>query len=342
MLRTTSRRLLAPTPFGTTPRILVSLPRSFTSTSSSSLSLFSSPSPPTTLTQDASNPSQKQTTTTNTISESEISHFSSLSAYWWDPTGEFGLLHRMNPCRIQFMRESLLKVEELPSSKWLRGKKVLDVGCGGGIFAESIARLGAETLAIDASSSNISVAQTHASIDPSLNLINSPLSSTITNTTTTTTTLNDSKGSLEYRHCAAEDLVSQGKQFDVVCAMEVIEHVQDPRGFLECLIKLTKPGGHLLLSTISRTPLAKFLTITMAESVLGLVTPGTHTYSKYLKPQELRQFFQQDKGWTSTRMEQRGCLYNPLKGEWKLLGQGEFGGLGELGNYFAGIRKPLQ
>lgn len=80
----------------------------------------------------------------------------------------------------------------------------------------------------------------------------------------------------------------------------------------------------------------------MAESVLGLVTPGTHTYSKYLKPQELRQFFEQDKGWTSTRMEQRGCLYNPLKGEWKLLGQGEFGGLGELGNYFAGIRKPLQ
>ncbi|GAA5959933.1 hypothetical protein JCM3765_000648 [Sporobolomyces pararoseus] len=309
MLRTTCKRLLVPTISSTYPRILVSLPRSFNSTTTRSTSSTSSTS----------------STTTNTISESEISHFSSLSAYWWDPTGEFGLLHRMNPCRIQFLRESLLKQQELPidshGGKWLKGKSVLDVGCGGGIFAESLARLGAQTLAIDASSSNIKTAQTHASIDPELT--------------------RDNNNNLEYRHCAAEDLVLQGKQFDLVCAMEVIEHVQDPRGFLECLIRLTKPGGHLLLSTISRTPLAKLLTITLAESVLGLVTRGTHTYSKYLKPTELRQFFELEKGWTNQGWEQRGCVYDPIRGKWLLLGQGEFGGLGEMGNYFAGIRKPI-
>lgn len=226
-------------------------------------------------------------------------------------------------------------------------------------FAQSIARLGANTLAIDASPSNVSVAQTHATLDPSLNLINSqiPRPSSLSSLSTPPT-----RGSLEYRHCAAEDLEQEGKQFDVVCAMEVIEHVEDPRGFLECLMNLTKvtslpssslsshrsltnlpsffqPGGHLLLSTISRTPLAKFLTITMAESVLRLVTPKTHTYHKYLKPCELQEFFE-EKGWWG--METRGCIYDPIKGGWRLLGMGEYAGMGEMVNYFAGVRKPLQ
>ncbi|GAA5909910.1 hexaprenyldihydroxybenzoate methyltransferase [Sporobolomyces salmoneus] len=328
MLRPITQRLLRSPPVLRSPRIIVSTPRSFSSSPSSPSSIPSSPS--------------HSSNSTNTISPSEIAHFSALSAHWWDPTGEFGLLHRMNPSRIQFMRDSLLRAEELPKVRWLEGKDVLDVGCGGGIFAESIARLGATTLAIDASSSNIHTAQTHASIDPNLNLINSsiPRPDAIINSTPTTITTPTSSASLEYRHCAAEDLVREGKQFDVVCAMEVIEHVEDPRGFLECLMQLTKPGGRLLLSTISRTPLSKFLTITMAESILRLVTPGTHTYSKYLKPSELRQFFEGEKGWFG--MEQRGCLYDPLAGKWRLLGQGEYGGLGEMGNYFAGIRKPLK
>ncbi|GAA6063480.1 hypothetical protein JCM10212_000996 [Sporobolomyces blumeae] len=292
--------------------------------------------------------------TTNTISQSEIAHFSRLSQHWWDPTGEFALLHRMNPTRIQFMRERLLQHRELEPANWLKGKQVLDVGCGGGIFAESLARLGAQTLAIDASPSNISVAQTHAARDPGLNLVNSSIprpaalehASTRLPTTTTTTTrktqLDDQAvvpSTLEYRHCAAEDLVEQGNQYDIVCAMEVIEHVEDPRGFLECLMQLTKPGGHLLLSTISRTPLAKLLTITLAESVLGLVSPSTHTYSKYLKPSELEHFLTREKGWG--KMEKRGCVYDPVASRWRLLDEGQFGGWGELVNYFAGVRKPL-
>ncbi|CEQ39040.1 SPOSA6832_00528 [Sporobolomyces salmonicolor] len=304
----------------------------------------------------------RRSSSTNTISPDEIAHFSALSAHWWDPTGEFGLLHRMNPARVQFMRDSLLRAEELPQARWLEGRNVLDVGCGGGIFAESLARLGADTLAIDASSSNISVAQTHASRDPAFNLVNSSIPPLPSGRETA------QRNPLEYRHCAAEDLVREGRQFDVVCAMEVIEHVEDPRGFLDCLSQLTKvrspsasdpppaaltfscsrsrlsklhpsqPGGFLLLSTISRTPLAQFLTITMAESILRLVTPGTHTYHKYIKPDELQAFFD-GKGWWG--MERRGCVYDPLAGRWRLLGEGEFGGAGELVNYFAGVRKPL-
>lgn len=100
-----------------------------------------------------------------------------------------------------------------------------------------------------------------------------------------------------------------------------------------------QPGDLLLLSTISRTPLASFLTLTMAESVLRLVTPGTHTYSKFIKPEELRSYFE-EKGWEG--LEQRGCIYDPIKGGWRLLGMGEWGGMGELVNYFFAARKPRQ
>ncbi|GJN89283.1 hypothetical protein Rhopal_002262-T1 [Rhodotorula paludigena] len=296
------------------------------STSSPRLHGLSSP-PPAPGSSSASGP--------NTISQAEIEHFSRLSADWWDPTGEFGLLHRMNPARIDFVRGELLRAEELEGPRWLAGKDVLDVGCGGGIFAESLTRLGANTLAIDASGSNITTAQTHAALDPSLHVLNSPIPSRASPSPSSARP----RPTLEYRHCAAEDLVREGRQFDVVCAMEVIEHVEDPRGFLECLMQLTKPGGHLLLSTISRTPLARLLTITLAEDVLRLVTPGTHTYHKYLKPSELCDFFA-DKRWDG--FEVRGCPYDPIAGKWRLLELGQFGGAGELVNYFAGVRRPLQ
>lgn len=99
-----------------------------------------------------------------------------------------------------------------------------------------------------------------------------------------------------------------------------------------------QPGGMLLLSTINRTPLAHLLDITMVEQVLRIVTPGTHTYSKFVKPEELQEYFD-GKGWTG--MERRGCIYDPIYGGWRLLGAGQFAGLGEKANYFAGVRKPL-
>ncbi|GAA5824291.1 hypothetical protein JCM11251_001599 [Rhodosporidiobolus azoricus] len=330
MLRASARRVyntaraVRPLP-GTRPTLVAAFSSSRSSSQNASSPLSSAPKS-----------STGSSDSTNTISAEEIAFFSNLSAEWWNPKGEFGLLHRMNPARIQCLRDELLKERELPPARWLEGKAVLDVGCGGGIFAESLTRLGANTTAIDASSSNITVAQTHASLDPSLHVLNSAIPSPFASSAPASTT---PRNSLEYRHCAAEDLVKEGKQFDVVCAMEVIEHVEDPRGFLDCLGELLKPGGVLLLSTISRTPLAKLLTITLAESIFRLVSPGTHTYHKYIKPDEITSFFE-DKGWG--QVEIRGCPYDPLAGKWRLLHPGELGGVGELVNYFAAIRKPLQ
>ncbi|KAL1747633.1 S-adenosyl-L-methionine-dependent methyltransferase [Schizophyllum fasciatum] len=274
------------------------------------------------------------------VNPAEIAFFSKLSSQWWDETGEFGFLHRMNPLRVQFIRDKLhevaldQKVEDFrgasgegPSPEAaLRDLKVLDVGCGGGLLSESLARLGAKTLAIDASHSNIQIASLHASSDPSL------------------------ARNLEYRHSAAEALVEEGNQFDVVCSMEVLEHVDHPAAFLDTCSRLVKPNGHLFLSTIARTPLAYFLTIFMAESVLGKVSQGTHTYSKYINPSELMAHFQEvspqwiKKGWVGSSLpmrmqaETRGMIYNPLSGRWSLAPRGMWAS--EDCNYVFWVRKP--
>ncbi|KAK4686402.1 hypothetical protein P7C73_g3726, partial [Tremellales sp. Uapishka_1] len=288
----------------------------------------------------------------STINAEEISHFSKLSSQWWDEKGEFGLLHRMNPVRVEYIRQRLeaMGAADQPewtfetrfnqdagterTGQWLAGKKVLDVGCGGGLLSESLARLGGDTLAIDASASNIAIAQLHASQDAFLT----------------------SKASLEYRHTSAEALRSDGHLFDMVCSMEVLEHVDQPGEFLKCLGDMVKPGGYLFLSTISRTPLSQLLTLTMAEDVLRLVTPGTHTYSKFVKPDELRRFFYSDMGgeavWevnhdaSDVRKgemgETTGIIYDPLGGKWRLWNAVEgswMKGLGEGCNYMFSIRK---
>ncbi|KIL69239.1 hypothetical protein M378DRAFT_98583 [Amanita muscaria Koide BX008] len=252
----------------------------------------------------------------------------------------------MNPVRVQFIRQKLLECsyddESIPdgvsSAKMLNpltGLHVLDVGCGGGLLSESLARLGARTLGIDASRSNIAIAQSHASADPKLS------------------------STLSYLHSPAEPLLSEPKRYDVVCSMEVIEHVNDPAKFLETCAELVKPGGHLFLSTISRTPLSYLLTILLAEHVLRLVSSGTHTYSKYVKPSELIDFFKQyrspleqqgeqqlSRPWinpniprpTRTEAEVRGLLYNPLQARWILAPRDALGST-EC-NYLFWVRKP--
>ncbi|EGG07007.1 uncharacterized protein MELLADRAFT_71815 [Melampsora larici-populina 98AG31] len=290
------------------------------------------------------------TTASNaTVSPEEIKHFNSLASTWWDESGGFGLLHRMNPIRTQFIRErilydvtpqSSLKLESpLNPNRFLSGQKVLDVGCGGGIFSEVLSRLGGDVLGIDAAAASIKVASSHASNDSKLNFQHEAQLEDLPN----------QENRLRYRHCSVEDLLKEDDQqelYDVVCAMEVIEHVEDPHAFLTGLAKLTKPGGHLILSTISRTPLARLLTIYLAESNLpfiGLVPPGTHTYEKFVKPEELTDFFRNRLGWAKSfersELETRGSFYEPLTGHWNLFPR-EFV-LGELVNYFFGVKKPL-
>ena len=216
---------------------------------------------------------------------------------------------------------------------------------------QSLARLGAQTLGIDASQSNIAIAQTHASADPKL------------------------ASTLSYLHAPAESILSEPKRYDVVCSMEVIEHVDNPVTFLETCAELVKvgavyslsplvfkyvaqPGGHLFLSTVSRTPLSYLLTILLAEHVLRMVTPGTHTYSKYIKPTELIDFFKQyrsplnsgsgelSRPWinphspnpTRTEAEVRGMIYNPIQARWILAPRDAY--FASECNYLFWVRKP--
>lgn len=281
-----------------------------------------------------------------------VAHFTRLSSQWWDPQGEFALLHAMNPVRLQFMREKLKEVGEWEETKsslegsrqksshetpwtqdgaWLSGQRVLDVGCGGGLLSESLARLGANVTGIDASSSNIEMAKIHASQDEKFH---------------------QSKSSLEYQSIMAEDLLSKGgkEQFDIVCAMEVIEHVRQPDLFLSTLAHLIKPGGHLFMSTIARTPLSYFLTILMAENILRFVTPGTHKHNQYIDPDELLNHFREQIPWIGesespifpkrVQYETRGTFYLPGLGKWVLAPRDSNKTITEAANYFFWIRKP--
>lgn len=193
----------------------------------------------------------------------------------------------------------------------------------------------------------------HASRDPFLNFRSSSDDALLASSNKPTSRR---PGSLEYQHTSAEQLHAQGRQFDLVCSMEVIEHVDQPAEFLKVLGSMVKPGGHLVLSTINRTPLSQLLTITMAEHVLRLVTPGTHTYEKYIKPDEILAFVRDHMGgnrvWESDGDglidggreggglgvgEVRGIVYNPLVGTWKLWEEGMPGGT--LCNYMFHMRK---
>ncbi|KAG1808719.1 S-adenosyl-L-methionine-dependent methyltransferase [Suillus subaureus] len=294
--------------------------------------------------------------TSSTVNAAEIAHFSRLSSLWWDEQGEFSLLHQMNPVRVRYIREKLLEAtcedqgedarRELESKcAVLTGMDVLDVGLWRRFALRVSLRLGARTLA-----------STHASGDPQLSSLGHSLGH-----------------SLEYRHTSIEQLVKEPKRFDAVCSMEVIEHVDNPVAFLSACAQLVKPGGHLFLSTIARTPLSYFLTILAAEYVLRKVAVGTHTYSKFINPSELISFFQtyrsspssssnptdsdhigpgaSPRPWitrtyahglpTRSEAEVRGIIYIPWSGEWKLMSRSSTPWGAVECNYLFWVRRPL-
>ena len=195
-------------------------------------------------------------------------------------------------------------------------RRYLDVGCGGGIFAESAARLHEteSVLALDPSTEVINVAQEHARRDPLL----------------------EQPGRLEYRNSSIENLPPGEPQFDVVTLFEVIEHINQPGQFLKSCITFVKPGGWLILSTIARTRTSWLTTKVVAEDLVRLVPRGTHDWHKYLNEYELRAFFDKQQGWGGdggTRSQ--GCMYVPIVG-WKMVKGGE-----QWGNYFFGVRRDL-
>ncbi|KAK4147525.1 S-adenosyl-L-methionine-dependent methyltransferase [Dichotomopilus funicola] len=272
-------------------------------------------------------PTLHNPSTSSSVNETEISHFSALASSWWDPHGPSRPLHLMNPLRHDFIR-SCLDSTPSPTSADETGLRYLDVGCGGGIFAESAARLPTthSVTAIDPSPTILAVARAHAKRDPALS----------------------SMPKLQYLPTPIESLplpASPSHRFDIVTLFEVIEHVDYPAAFLERVGQFVKPGGWLVLSTMARTPMSWFTTIFVAENVLGMVPRGTHDWSKYVNEGEMREFFagggvetgssSSTEGgfgvWGAPRV--MGVVFVPGLG-WK-----EVKGSEKVGNYFLGVQK---
>ncbi|ATY67008.1 hexaprenyldihydroxybenzoate methyltransferase [Cordyceps militaris] len=239
----------------------------------------------------------------SSVNPSEVEHFTALAADWWSPHGSSRLLHLMNPLRHDFI-SACRAGSDAPAEKL----RYLDIGCGGGIFAESAARLPttAHVTAIDPTPSVLAVAQAHAKRDPAL------------------------RGKLEYQLTSIENLAVPERPYDIVSLFEVIEHIDEPGAFLDRVQPFVRPGGWLVMSTIARTWTSWFTTNLVAEDLLRIVPPGTHDWSKYINEDELRGFFA-GKGWNSPKV--MGVVYVPGLG-WK-----EVRGSEKVGNYFFAVRR---
>jgi 2-polyprenyl-6-hydroxyphenyl methylase / 3-demethylubiquinone-9 3-methyltransferase len=214
-----------------------------------------------------------QSSTQNT-DPAELAKFSELASQWWDPNGKFRPLHDINPLRLELIDKTI---------GGLKGKRAIDIGCGGGLVSEGMAKLGADVLGIDMAGKALSVAKLHAL---------------------------ESGASVDYREATAEQMADEMPgAFDVVTCLEMLEHVPDPKSVVAACAKLAKPGAHLFFSTISRTPKAYLFAVLGAEYVMNLLPKGTHEYAKFLKPSELIGFAERA-GLTLTDL--RGLDYNPF------------------------------
>ncbi|WP_208433961.1 bifunctional 2-polyprenyl-6-hydroxyphenol methylase/3-demethylubiquinol 3-O-methyltransferase UbiG [Bartonella taylorii] len=226
--------------------------------------------------------------TRTTIDQSEIDHFSRIAAEWWNPQGKFRPLHQFNPARLSYIREKIcLEFHRDPLSLMpFENLKILDIGCGGGLLCEPIARLGAIVVGADAAQTNIEVAKIHAAQN---NL------------------------SIDYRTTTAESLANEGEQFDIILNMEVVEHVADVNLFIAATAKMLKPQGLMFVSTLNRTWKAWGLAIVGAEYILRWLPKGTHNYKKFLKPQELKNLLSEN---AVTVIDEIGITYNLLNDSW--------------------------
>jgi 2-polyprenyl-6-hydroxyphenyl methylase/3-demethylubiquinone-9 3-methyltransferase len=218
------------------------------------------------------------------VDPEEIAHFEELGEDWWDLSGPMGALHAINPLRVSYVREALAK------HSTFEGARILDIGCGGGILCEPLARMGAEMTGIDPAPGNIDIARAHA-LPQGL--------------------------SIDYRAATAETLVAEGASFDVVLAMEVIEHVPDQAAFVATACALVRPGGLLIMSTLNRTLKSFALAIIGAEYVLRWLPKGTHKWERFVTPDELGRFMRRSE---MRVIDRAGIVYNPLSGKWRVSG----------------------
>ena len=228
----------------------------------------------------------------SSIDPEEVARFSALAEKWWDPTGEFAPLHRLNPVRLSFIREQALARfgRDGGARRPFEGLSALDIGCGGGLLCEPMARLGFEVTGVDASERNIGTAAAHAA---------------------------DLQLEIHYRASTAEALLAEAARFDLVLNMEVIEHVADPAQFLRDTAALLAPGGLMIVATLNRTLRSLALGKLAAEYLLRWIPPGTHDWRKFLRPEELRGFL------AAAPFEVEGpfgIAFDPIAGRWSRSG----------------------
>ena len=235
-----------------------------------------------------SNPAK--TSATTTVDPEEIARFTAMADAWWDPNGKFKPLHQLNPVRIQFIKDNVCKrFERDPNAERpFEGLEILDVGCGGGLLSEPMARLGANMTSIDAGEKNVEIAKIHAA---------------------------QSGLEINYRNVYPEDLAKEGQKFDVVLNMEVIEHVADTELFMAASCSVLKERGCMVLSTMNRNVKSLLLGKIAAEYVLRWLPVGTHDWKKFVKPSELARLVRAH-GLEFSDLQ--GMVYNPFKDTWSL------------------------
>lgn len=226
---------------------------------------------------------------TTTINDDEVARFAAMADQWWDPKGKFKPLHKFNPVRLAYIRSQILDHFALDGTKRtpFEGLKVLDIGCGGGLLCEPMARLGATVSGADAAERNIRVAEIHAE---------------------------QSGLQIDYRATTSETMAAAGEQYDVVLNMEVVEHVADVPLYLKSCADLVKPGGLMFVATINRTAKAFALAIVGAEYVLRWLPKGTHSYTKFVTPEEITAQLTRN---NMQIKDKTGVTFSPLTDQWR-------------------------
>ena len=227
---------------------------------------------------------------TSTVDPAEIAKFEAMAAEWWDLNGKFKPLHMLNPCRLDYITSQIAAEfdRDLDAPAPFEGLRILDIGCGGGLLSEPMARLGADVVGADAAGGNIPVAQVHAA---------------------------QSGLSIDYRHTTAEAMADAGEQFDVILNMEVVEHVADPLAYLSACKTLLKPGGMMVCSTINRNPKSFMMAIIGAEHIMRWLPKGTHEWNKFITPDEL---FELISNAGLSPVDRKGFVFNPITWGWSL------------------------
>jgi len=225
-----------------------------------------------------------------TVDPAEIAKFEAMAAEWWDPNGKFKPLHMLNPCRLDYIVGQIAGEfdRDVTDPSPFAGLRILDIGCGGGLLAEPMARMGADVVGADAAERNIPVARVHAE---------------------------QSGLTIDYRHTTAEAMAAEGEQFDVVLNMEVVEHVASPIDYLIACRQLLKPGGLHICSTLNRNPKSFMMAIVGAEHVMRWLPKGTHEWSKFITPDELFDLLSQS---GMEPVDKKGFVFNPLSWSWSI------------------------